>query len=77
MLTGSEVVKATAEFLQMMIDGQAVFMRESDRMINATQILKLSTLTQNQQTHRIKALKCKYKVQHLPAWGLTDTRTRG
>ena len=58
--TGSE------EYLQMMIDGQVVFMRKSDYMINATQILKLSTLTQGEQDYKIKALKYKQK---LPARG--------
>ena len=58
--TGSE------GYLQMIIDGQVVFMRKSDCMINATQILKLSTLTQNEQDYKIKALKYKQK---LPARG--------
>ena len=64
-----EVMRANAEHLQMMIDGQVVLVRQSDGMINATQILKLSTLTENQRRRRIKALKDKTQVHIIPAWG--------
>lgn len=67
MLTGFEVVKANAECLQMMIDGQVVLMRQSDGMINATRILKLSPLSQNQRKDRLKALKDKRR--YFPARG--------
>ena len=66
MLIGLEVVKANAGHLQMMVDGQVVVMRQCDWMINATQILKLSTLTLHQRRRRLNALR---EVRFLPAQG--------
>ncbi len=68
-LTGIEVAKTKAGFLQMTIDGQVILLQEDICSINATQILKLCPLTQNQRTRRLKALKDAGKVQYLPAQG--------
>ena len=69
MLTDIKVMKAKVGYLQMMIDGQVILMREEDCLINATQIFKLTPLTQNQQRHKFKILKNKTKVQYFPARG--------
>ncbi len=68
------MVKASGDFLQITVDGQVIFMRQSDRMINATQILKLSTLTESQRSTRRKALRGKSQVRILPARGTHGTK---
>lgn len=64
-----EVMKADAEHLQMMIDGQVVLMRQDDCTINATQILKISHMTENQRKNTLRRLKQRNKVVLRPAQG--------
>lgn len=52
---------------QMKIDDQVVLLQEDNCLINANQILKLSSLNQNQQTRRLKPLRDAGKIQNLPA----------
>ncbi len=52
---------------QMKIDDQVVLMQEDNYLINANQILKLSSLNQNQRTRRLKPLRNAGKIQNLPA----------
>ena len=49
----------------MKIDDQIVLLQENDCLINATQILKLCSLTQTQRKRKLKALKNKDKVKEL------------
>lgn len=69
MLTVIEVVKANVGYVQMTIGDQVVFMQEDNCLINATQILKLSSLTQEQRKRRLTILRNANKVQELPAKG--------
>lgn len=52
---------------QMKTDDQVVLLQEDNCLINANQILKLSSLNQNQQTRRLKPLRDAGKIQNLPA----------
>ncbi|KAI4268409.1 MAG: hypothetical protein LQ337_007857, partial [Flavoplaca oasis] len=64
-----EVVKANAEHLQMMIEGQVVLMRDVDCTINATQIIKLTGKTKDKRDQILRRLKTTKKVVLRPARG--------
>lgn len=62
-------LKPRAEYVEIMVDGQAVLMWEYDCSINVTQILKLTQKDRSQRDQVIKTLKKNNEVVFRPALG--------